>query len=243
MSGHSRWAGIKHKKGANDKKKGKIFTNIIREITIAAKGGGGNPDHNPRLRKAIDDAKAANMPGDNVKKAIQRGTGEIPGVVFEEVSYEGYGPNGVAVILNGTTDNKNRTTSEVRKIFSSYGGNLGELGCVSWNFTLKGSITVEKSAFSDEEKLMSVALDAGAEDIKSDDEERFEVLTAPGDLEKVKEALKAAGVPIASAEASMIPGTTVPLSGPDAEKMMSLIEELEENDDVKEVYSNCDIKE
>lgn len=242
MSGHSRWAGIKHKKGAIDAKRGKVFTRIIREVTIAAKSGGGNPDNNPRLRKAIEDAKAANMPADNLKKAIQRGTGEIPGVVFEEISYEGYGPGGAAVMVTGTTDNKNRTSSEIRKIFSGHGGNMGESGCVAWNFTAKGSITVEKSAYSDEEKLMGTALDAGADDIKSDDAERFEVLTPPNDMEKVKAVLVAAGIPIASAEVSMVPGTTVALSGGDAHKMMSLLEELEENDDVKDVFSNADIK-
>lgn len=242
MSGHSRWAGIKHKKAAIDAKKGKAFTRIIREITIAAKTGGGLLENNPRLRKAVDDAKAANMPLDNVKKAIQRGTGELPGVVFEEISYEGYGPSGVAVMVTGTSDNKNRTTSEVRKIFSDNGGNLGESGCVAWNFAMKGEVVVEKAAFSDEEKLMSVALDAGAEDIKSDDPEVFRVLTAPQDFEKVKAALAAAGVPAASAEVTMIPGTTVALEGAAAEKMASLIDELESHDDVKDVYSNADIK-
>lgn len=243
MSGHSRWAGIKHKKGAIDAKKGKIFTKISREITIAAKGGGGLPENNSRLRKAMDDAKAANMPSDNVKKAIQRGTGEIPGVVFEEVSYEGYGPGGVAVMVTGTTDNRNRTSSDVRQIFASHGGNMGESGCVAWNFAMKGLIVVEKSAFSDEDKLMTAALDAGAEDIKTSHPEIFEVVTAPGDVEKVKAALAAAKVPVVSAEATMVPGTTVALEGSAAEKMVSLIEELENYDDVKDVYSNADIKE
>jgi YebC/PmpR family DNA-binding regulatory protein len=243
MSGHSRWAGIKHKKGAIDAKRGKIFTRIIREITIAARAGGGNPEHNPRLRTVIEGAKAANMPGDNVKKAIQRGTGEIPGVTFEEISYEGYGPGGAAVMLTGTSDNKNRTTSEIRKIFSSHGGNMGESGCVAWNFSSKGSLIVEKSAFSDEEKLMGVTLDAGAEDVKSDRPDHFEILTAPGDLAKVKAALSEAGIAVASAETAMVPGTTVALTGGDAEKMMALLEALEEHDDVKDVFSNCDIKE
>jgi YebC/PmpR family DNA-binding regulatory protein len=242
MSGHSRWAGIKHKKAAIDSKKGKVFTRIIREITIAAKSGGGQPEHNPRLRKAMDDAKAANMPLDNVKKAVQRGTGEIPGVVFEEVSYEGYGPGGAAVMVTGTTDNRNRTSSELRKIFADSGGNMGESGCVAWNFSLKGHIIVEKAAFSDEEKLMTVALDAGAEDIKTEDPEVFEIVTAPNDVEKVKAALAAAGVTVASAEATMLPGNTVALEGAAAEKMASLIDELESHDDVKDVYSNADIK-
>jgi YebC/PmpR family DNA-binding regulatory protein len=243
MSGHSRWAGIKHKKGAADAKRGKIFTKIIREITIAAKTGGGVPENNPRLRKAIDDAKAANMPLDNVKKAVARGTGEIPGVTFEEVSYEGYGPGGVAVFLTGTTDNKNRTTSEIRKIFSSHGGNLGESGCVAWMFSAKGHIAVERSAFKDEDALMTAALDAGAEDIKTDDPEAFEVVAAPADFEKVKKALEAAKIPLASAEVTMLPQTYVPLSGGESEKMMDLLEELENHDDVKEVYSNVDVKE
>jgi YebC/PmpR family DNA-binding regulatory protein len=239
MSGHSRWAGIKHKKGALDAKRGKVFTRIVRELTIAAKSGGGNPDHNPRLRKAMDDAKAANMPLDNVKKAIARGTGEIPGVVFEEVSYEGYGPGGTAVLVTGTTDNRNRTSSEMRKAFASHGGNLGESGCVAWMFHSKGVITVEKAAWSDEEALMTAALDAGAEDIKSDDPERFEVLTPPAALDAVKAALEAAKIPVASAEAGLVPQTPLELAGPDSEKMMTLLEELENHDDVKEVFTNA----
>lgn len=242
MSGHSRWAGIKHKKGAADAKRGKVFTKIVRELTVAAKVGGGNPDNNPRLRKAVDDAKAANMPLDNVKKAIARGTGEIPGVVYEEVSYEGYGPGGAAVFLTGTTDNRNRTTSEIRKIFSSHNGNLGESGCVAWMFQPKGQIVVSKKDWTDEDKLMGLGLDAGMEDLKSDDEEVYEIVTAPADFEKVKAALAAAKVPLASAELTMLPQTTVPLSGNEAEQMVALMEELEEHDDVKEVYTNCDIK-
>jgi YebC/PmpR family DNA-binding regulatory protein len=242
MSGHSRWAGIKHKKGALDAKRGKIFTRIVRELTIAAKSGGGNPDHNPRLRKAIDDAKAANMPSDNVKKAIARGTGEIPGVVFEEVSYEGYGPAGAAVFLTGTTDNRNRTSSEIRKLFASHGGNMGESGCVAWMFQSKGMITVEKSAFSDEEKLMTVALDAGGEDLKTDDPDVFQVVTAPADFEKVKSALEAAKIPLAAAEVSFLPSTTVALTGAAAEKMSELLEELENHDDVKDVFTNGELQ-
>jgi YebC/PmpR family DNA-binding regulatory protein len=242
MSGHSRWAGIKHKKGAADAKRGKVFTRIVRELTIAAKGSGGNPDNNPRLRKAMEDAKAANMPLDNVKKAIARGTGEIPGVVFEEVTYEGYGPGGAAVFLTGTTDNRNRTSSEIRKIFASHGGNLGESGCVAWMFQSKGLLVVEKKAFSDEDKLMSVALDAGAEDVKSDDPEVFEVVSPPADFEKVRAALQAAGVPAASAEVTLLPQSTVPLSGAHGDQMVALMDELEANDDVKDVYANCDIQ-
>jgi YebC/PmpR family DNA-binding regulatory protein len=243
MSGHSRWAGIKHKKGAIDAKRGKVFTKIIREITVAAKSGGGVPENNPRLRKAMDDARAANMPLDNMKKAVQRGTGEIPGVVFEEVSYEGYGPGGAAVMLTGTTDNKNRTSSEIRKIFSAHGGNMGENGCVGWMFHAKGVLVVEKKAWPDEDKLMTIALDAGGEDVKSDDPEVFEIITAPADFEKVKKALEDAKVPLASAENTMVPQNTVPLSGDQAQKMLALLEALEENDDVKDVFANCDIKE
>ncbi len=241
MSGHSRWAGIKHKKGALDAKRGKVFTRIVRELTIAAKTGGGLPDNNPRLRKAIEDAKAANMPSDNVKKAIQRGTGEIPGVVFEEVSYEGYGPGGAAVMVTGTTDNKNRTTSELRKIFSTHGGNLGESGCVGWMFQAKGQILVEKSAWKDEDALMTVALEAGAEDMKSDDPDMYEILTAPPDFEKVKSALAGAAISTTSADVTLIPSTRLSLTGGDAKKMGDLLDELENHDDVKDVFANADI--
>jgi YebC/PmpR family DNA-binding regulatory protein len=189
----------------------------------------------------VEDAKAANMPSDNVKKAIQRGTGEIPGMTYEEVSYEGYGPGGAAVFFTGTTDNKNRTTSEIRKIFSSHGGNLGESGCVAWMFQIKGQILVEKTAWKDEEKLMTVALDAGAEDIQSDDPEVFHVLTSPGDLEKVRAALAAGGVPLASAEVTRIPSTRTALTGAPARQMEAMLEDLENHDDVKDVYTNADL--
>jgi YebC/PmpR family DNA-binding regulatory protein len=242
MSGHSRWAGIKHKKGLIDAKKGKTFTRIVRELTIAARAGGGSPDNNPRLRKAMDDARAANMPSDNVKKAIQRGTGEIPGMTFEEISYEGYGPAGAAIYLTGTTDNKNRTTSEIRKMFSSHGGNMGESGCVGWMFQAKGQLVVEKTAWADEDKLMTVALDAGAEDIKTEDPEVFQVITAPADFDKVKKALEAAAVPLASAEVTFLPSTTVPLKDGAARQLETLLEELENHDDVKDVYTNGDIQ-
>ena len=240
MSGHSRWAGIKHKKGAVDAKKGKVFTRLVRELSIAAKTGGGLVENNPRLRKAIEDAKAANMPSDNVKKAIQRGTGELPGLTYEEVSYEGYGPGGAAVLLTGTTDNKNRTISEVRKLFSSHGGNMGETGCVSWIFQTKGMIAVEKAAWSDEEALMSVALDAGADDMNSEDENIFEVVTTPTAFNAVKEALEKAGVPLASAEVTLVPSTRVSLTGAPARQLIDLLEELENHDDVKDVYTNGD---
>ena len=242
MSGHSRWAGIKHKKGLIDAKKGKTFTRIVRELTIAARTSGGSPENNPRLRKAIEDARAANMPSDNVKKAIQRGTGEIPGMTFEEVSYEGYGPGGAAVFFTGTTDNKNRTSSEIRKIFSSHGGNMGESGCVAWMFHTKGQLIVEKSTWADEEKLMTVALDAGAEDIKSEDPDIFQVLTAPADFEKVKTAMPGAGIPLSSAEVTMVPSTLAPLKAGQARQMEALMESLENNDDVKDIYTNADIE-
>ncbi len=240
MSGHSRWAGIKHKKGLLDAKKGKVFTKVTREIMIAAKIGGGHPDSNARLRKAMDDARDANMPAENVKKAIQRGTGELPGVNYEELVYEGYGSSGVAVIVEVTTDNKNRTAGEVRRIFSSHGGNLGETGSVGWMFSSKGIFSIEKSK-STEDQLMNVALDAGAEDINSDDPDFFEVTTAPADFEKVKKALEAAAVPFASAQVTLLPKTYVKLAGSAANSVVSLMNELEDHDDVKNVYANFDI--
>lgn len=240
MSGHSKWAGIKHKKAVVDAKRGKIFTRIIREITIAARQGGPNPDNNPRLRKAIEAAKDANMPSDNIKKAIQRGTGEIPGTVYEEVVYEGYGPGGVAVMLEATTDNRNRTTSEIRKIFSQHGGSLGENGCVSWMFSSKGYIAVEKSKVS-EEQLLALALEAGAEDFRTEDDDYYEIITLVENFEKVKKTLEEKNIPIATAEVTMLPQTYIKLTGADAQKMLSLMEELEEHDDVKNVYANFDI--
>jgi YebC/PmpR family DNA-binding regulatory protein len=240
MSGHSRWAGIKHKKGIADVKRGKLFTKIIREITIAAKLSGGQLEANPRLRKAVEDAKEANMPSDNVKKAIQRGTGELPGVNYEELVYEGYGPSGVAVMLELTTDNKNRTAGEIRRIFSQHGGNLGETGSVSWVFSLKGAITVEKSKAT-EDQLMTLALDAGAEDMNSDDQDYFDVTTAPPDFEKVKKALEGASIPLLRAEVTMVPKNLVKLTGAPAQQMLTLMNALEEHDDVKTVYANFDI--
>ncbi|OGS17366.1 MAG: transcriptional regulator [Elusimicrobia bacterium RIFOXYA2_FULL_50_26] len=242
MSGHSKWAGIKHKKAIIDAKRGKVFTKVIREITVAAREGGGNVENNARLRKIIETARNANMPQDNIKKAVQRGTGEIPGVMYEEVVYEGYGPAGVAVIIEGTTDNRNRTASEIRKMFSSHGGNMGESGCVSWMFSQKGYIGVEKSKF-DEEKLMSLALENGAEDFRTDDEDFYEVLTTPADFEGVKQALEKAGVPIANGEVTMQPQTYIKLTGKDAERMLALMDDLEAHDDVKNVYANFDISE
>jgi YebC/PmpR family DNA-binding regulatory protein len=243
MSGHNKWASIKHKKAATDAKRGKIFTKIIREIVVASKEGGGQIENNARLRKAVEDAKEANMPQDNIKKAIQRGTGEIPGAVYEELSYEGYGPGGVALIVEATTDNKNRTASDIRKMFSNHGGNLGEAGCVGWMFERKGYITVDKSA-SDENALMDLVLEAGAIDFKSEEGNDFyEIITESSDLEKVKKSLKDKNLNIASSEISMLPQTYIKLAGDDAAKMLKLMDILEEHDDVKNVYANFDISE
>jgi len=239
MSGHSKWAGIKHKKMAQDAKRGKIFTKVIRELTIAAREGGGNPENNPRLRKAIEMAKEVNMPQDNVKKAIMRGTGEIPGTVYEEVVYEGYGAGGVAVIVEATTDNKNRTTSEMRKIFNQYGGSLGESGCVSWNFEQKGYITINKIDATEDE-LMSLALELGAEDFKSDDEDVYEIITSPQSFEQIKQELEKK-YKLQQAEVTMLPKTYIKLEGKQAEQILQLMDALEEHDDVKNVYANFDI--
>jgi DNA-binding regulatory protein, YebC/PmpR family len=241
MSGHNKWASIKHKKAITDAKKGKAFTKIIREIVVATKEGGALIENNARLRKAIDDAKEANMPQDNIKKAIQRGTGELPGAIYEEIVYEGYGPAGVALIVEITTDNKNRTASEIRKMFSSHSGNLGETGCVGWMFHRKGYITVDKSA-TDEDTIMNIALEAGAEDFVNDaDSDAYEITTVPDDLENIKTALAAKNIAAASAEVTMVPQTYVKLTGDDAKSMLKLMDSLEEHDDVKNVYSNFDI--
>ena len=240
MSGHSKWATIKHKKGALDAKRGKIFTRLIKEITIAAKQGGGDPDGNPRLRGAIAAAKAENMPADNIKRAIQRGTGELEGVSYEEITYEGYGPGGVAVIVDVLTDNKNRAVSEIRHAFSKNGGNLGAEGAVSWMFTKKGVIAVDKSV--NEEKLTEVVLEAGADDL-SDEGEHWEVLCDPKQFEAVTEALKAAGIKPEHAEVTMISSTYTKLEGSQANAMMRLLEVLEDLDDTQNVYSNFDMDE
>jgi YebC/PmpR family DNA-binding regulatory protein len=240
MSGHSKWAGIKHKKAIIDAKRGKIFTKFVREIVVAARQGGGNMESNARLRKVVESAREANMPQDNIKKAIQRGTGEIPGVMYEEIMYEGYGPGGVAILVEATTDNKNRTSSEIRKIFSSHSGNLGETGCVGWMFSQKGYIAVEKSK-SDEDTLMSLALDAGADDIRSEDEDVYEIFTKPEQYESVKQKLEEQKIPIASAELSLQPQTYIKLTGSHASQMLSLLDDLESNDDVKNVFANFDI--
>ena len=237
MGGHSHWAGIKHKKALVDAKKGKVFTKLIREITIAAKIGGADLGSNARLRKAVDDAKAANMPAENVKRAIMKGTGQLPGTVYEEITYEGYGPNSVAVIVECTTDNKNRTFAEIRKIFQNHGGAIGTSGCVSYMFSKKGVILVSKEDAS-EETLMDVALEAGAEDIKTSSE-GFEVVTAPDTFEAVKTALEGKNIKLASAEITMVPSNEVEISDAEAaSKIVRLIETLDEHDDTKEVYSN-----
>jgi len=240
MSGHSKWASIKHKKAAVDAQKGRVFTKMIREITVAVKHGGDNIDSNIRLRKAIDEAKNCNMPAENIKRAIQRGTGELPGVSYEEILYEGYGPAGVAVMANILTDNKNRTAAELRKIFQKYGGNMGEAGCVSWMFSSKGLIYIGKKRIS-EEDLMSVALDAGAEDIQSDDENFFHVVTSAHDMEKVKKAIEKIGID--KSEVTMLPKNYIKLEGHDAEQMMKMMNELDEHEDVQSVYANFDISE
>jgi YebC/PmpR family DNA-binding regulatory protein len=239
MSGHSKWATIKHKKGALDAKRGKIFTRLIKEVTIAAKQGGGDPDGNPRLRGAIAAAKAENMPADNIKRAIQRGTGELEGVSYEEITYEGYGPGGVAVIVDVLTDNKNRAVSEVRHAFSKNGGNLGESNSVSWMFTKKGVIVVAKDAAS-EDKLTEIVLESGAEDL-NDEGENWEILCDPKEFENVVAALKAAKITPEHAEVTMISSTYTKLEGTTASQMMRLLDTLEDLDDAQNVYSNFDM--
>lgn len=239
MSGHSKWSTIKRKKGATDAKRGKVFTKLIKEITVAARFGGGDPDANPRLRTAIAAAKSENMPKDNIERAIKKGTGELEGVAYEEVIYEGYGPGGAAVLVESLTDNKNRTVADVRHIFTKSGGNLGEAGCVAWMFDNKGFLVLEKSTVN-EEVLMEVALEAGAEDIR-DEENIFEVITAPEDFDSVKKALDTKGLQCVVAEITMLPKTTVELEGKEAEQMLRLMDGLEDSDDVQKAYSNFDI--
>ena len=239
MSGHSKWSTIKRKKGATDAKRGKIFTKLIKEITVAARFGGGDPDANPRLRTAIAAAKSENMPKDNIERAIKKGTGDLEGVSYDEVMYEGYGPGGAAVLVESLTDNKNRTVADVRHIFSKSGGGLGEAGCVAWMFEKRGLLVLEKKNV-DEEVLMEVALDAGAEDIR-DEESTFEVITAFEDFESVKKALDDKGLSCDVAEITMLPQSTVKLEGKEAEQMLRLMEGLEDLDDVQKAYSNFDI--
>jgi YebC/PmpR family DNA-binding regulatory protein len=239
MSGHSKWASIKHKKGAADAKRGKLFTKLIREITVAAKDGGGDPDINPALRTAISRANDANMPKDNIEKAIKKGTGELPGVSYESCIFEGYGPGGVAILVEALTDNKNRSSAEIRNIFSKKSGNLAGAGSVSWIFTPKGYILVSQSQI-DEEELFSITVDVGAEDIKSSDK-NYEIFSEPKDLEAIKEALTAKNIKWEEAELTKIPNSTIKLSGNQAKQVLTLVETLEDHDDVQKVYANFDI--
>ena len=240
MSGHSKWASIKHKKGAADAKRGQLFTKLIKEITAAARAGGGSVDANPRLRLAIAKAKEGNMPKDNIERAVMKGTGELPGVSYEEVMYEGYAPGGVAILVEALTDNKNRTTAEVRNIFSKNGGNMAGAGSTVWIFHKKGYILVDKAA-AQEDKLMEVALGAGAEDLKVEST-TYEVITSPKDLDSVKETLAKAGIAIQSAELTMIPASTVLVRDEEsARKVLAFVEALEEHDDVNHAYANFDI--
>ncbi|MGE5443236.1 MAG: YebC/PmpR family DNA-binding transcriptional regulator [Ignavibacteriales bacterium] len=240
MSGHSKWSNIKHKKAAADAKRGKVFTKLIRELTVAARLGG-DPNTNPRLRMAISAAKNQNMPKDTIERAIKRGTGEIGGEELHEIIYEGYGPGGSAVLVEVLTDNKNRTVSDVRRIFTKYGGNLGESGCVAWTFEKKGRISFEKGKV-DEDKLFEVALEAGADDVRNEEGELI-VITSPDTFESVKAAIEGAGLKYASAEVTMIPQNSVRIEGREAEQMLRLMEALEDSDDVQNVYSNFDIAE
>ncbi len=239
MSGHSKWSSIKHKKGITDVRRGKVFSKLIKEITVAARTGGGDPSGNPRLRTAILAAKSENMPKDNIERAIKKGTGELEGVNYEESIYEGYGPGGAAVLIESVTDNKNRAVADIRHIFSKCGGNLGENGCVSWMFDSKGYINVEKKAV-DEDKLMETAIEAGAEDVREDNDS-FEIITQPDDFEAVKTAIDNASIPYIVEEITMLPQTTLELKGKEAEQMIKLMETLEDCDDVQKVYTNADI--
>jgi YebC/PmpR family DNA-binding regulatory protein len=241
MSGHSKWHTIKHKKGAADAKRGKIFTRIIKELTVAARAGGGDPDSNPRLRTIITEAKASNMPSENIKRAIRRGTGEEPGVTYEEAQYEGYGPGGAAVIMDVLTDNRNRTVGELRHLLTKHGGNLAETNAVAWMFTKRGYIVVPKSK-ADEETLMSVVLEAGGDDIR-DDEDNWEVLSPPEAFQAVLEAVKKLGIEPDAAEISMLPQNYLKLEGKQAQQMVRLMEALDEHDDIRHVWSNFDIEE
>ncbi len=241
MSGHSKWHSIKHKKAATDSKRGRIFTRLIKEMTAAARMGGGDPDANPRLRLAVATAKASNMPAENIKRAIMRGTGELPGVSYEDVNYEGYGPGGVAIFMHVLTDNRNRTVAELRHILSKNGGNLGETGCVGWMFERKGYFVVEKSA-ADEEKLLDLALSAGADDMREDGS-NFEILAAPESFDSVRAALEKAAVRTAAAEISMMPQNYVKLEGKNAQTMLKLMEALEDHEDIQNVWANFDIDE
>ncbi len=243
MSGHNKWSTIKHKKGRADAKRGKLFTKIIREITVAAREGGGDPESNPRLRAGVAAAKAANMPADNIKRAIDRGTGDLDGVAYEEVSFEGYGPGGVAVMLEILTDNRNRTTPEIRHLFSKHGGNLGENGCVSWLFARKGLLLVPRSDEIDEDEIMELALEAGAEDLDTEDQDYYRIYTSPDELHSVKDSLEAANekLVIEAAQMEMEPSSTTRLEGKPAQQMIRLMEAFDDHDDVQNVWANFDI--
>ncbi|MBW2033185.1 MAG: YebC/PmpR family DNA-binding transcriptional regulator [Deltaproteobacteria bacterium] len=239
MSGHSKWSSIKHKKGAADARRGKIFSKLIKEVTVASRLGGGDPDGNPRLRTAISAAKAENMPKDNIERAIKKGTGELEGVAYEEASYEGYGPGGVAVLVDCLTDNKNRAVADVKHLFERNGGALGEPGCVAWIFEQKGLIVFDRDKV-DEEQLLELALEAGAEDVREEETE-FDVITDPSDFELVKKAVDDAGLSYTLSEVTMIPKNTVKVEGKKAQQMVNLMQALEDNDDVSNVYANFDI--
>ena len=241
MSGHSKWHSIKHKKAATDAKRGKAFTALIKEITVAARLGGGDIEFNPRLRLAVDKAKGANMPKDNIERAIKKGTGELAGYTLEEVHYEGYGPGGVAVFIEATTDNKNRTVGEVRHLFSKYGGNLGESGSVNWMFDKKGYIAIAGDQV-DEEALLEIVLDAGADDVNQDGD-NWEVFTAPEAFQAVRDALAEKNVAVVAEEIAMIPQTSVKLEGKQAKQMLKLMEMLEDHEDLTNVWANFDIEE
>jgi YebC/PmpR family DNA-binding regulatory protein len=239
MAGHSKWANIRHRKGREDAKRGKIFSKLVKEISVAARLGGGDPASNPRLRQAVDRARAESMPKDNIERAIKKGTGEAGGVEYEQTFYEGYGPGGVAVLVDVLTDNRNRIVAEVRHAFSKNHGNLGESGCVSWIFEPKGYFAVPRSAF-DEDGMMELALEAGAEDVR-EDPDFWEVTTDPNDFGAVRDSMEAAGVPIESSDLTMVPKNTVRIQGKEAAQMFRLLEMLEDNDDVQNVYANFDI--
>ena len=241
MSGHSKWHSIKHKKGALDAKRGRMFTKVIKEITIAARIGGGDAEGNPRLRKAVSDAKELNMPADNIKRAIMKGTGELEGGQLEELTYEGYGPSGVAMIVEVVTDNRNRTVSEIRHVFSKNGGNMGESGSVSWMFKKKGYIVIDKSK-ADEDTLMTLAIDAGADDFSSE-ESNYEIYTSPESFDPVLKALKSKSIEPMSSEISMIPENYIKVEGKSPQQVIKLMEALDDHDDVQHVYGNFDIAE
>lgn len=239
MSGHSKWASIKHKKSKEDAKRGKLFSKLIKEIIVAARMGGGDPQGNPRLRNVIERAKEANMPQENIERAIKKGTGELPGESYEECTFEGYGPGGVAILIEATTDNRKRTASEIRHIMSKHGGNLGEAGCVSWIFSKRGLITIDANKI-DEDKLLDISLEAGADDVRKV-EDTYEIITSVNNFEKVRSALAAHNITYNSAEITFIPQTTIKLEGKEAEQMLRLMDALEEHDDIQHIYANFDI--